>query len=309
LKEKKQSEFQKKQPYHAVLLFYEINSSASGKNSSRKDSRKTTSQQHKTIVHKTSPGQGQDGRRIGVGGEPSVDDRAHLKSAWADWTLVYNDLKTAIELRHYSPKTLRAYRGWTRQFQGFTKSKDPQLISIADVKDFLSFLAVEQNVSASSQNQAFNALLFLFRHVFGKEFGKVDGIVRAKRKPYIPVVLSREEVDKVVGLLKYPYDLIVKLLYGCGLRISECINFRVHNFNFDAGILTVHDGKGQKDRTVPLPEVLEAELKRQMDAVIEQHRADLDSGYAGVFLYGLLEKNTKTPPGNWSGNGFSRPRP
>jgi hypothetical protein len=218
LKEKKQSEFQKKQAYHAVLLFYEINSPASDKNSSMKDSRKTASQQHKTIVHKTSPGQGQDSRGIGVDDEPSVDDRAYLKSAGANWTLVYNDLKTAIKLRYYSPKTLRAYRGWTRQFQDFKKSKDPQLISIADVKDFLSFLAVEQNVSASSQNQAFNALLFLFHHVFGEEFGKVNGIVRAKRKPYISVVLSREEVDKVVGFLKYEKDPKKALKTGCHCR-------------------------------------------------------------------------------------------
>ena len=106
---------------------------------------------------------------------------------------------------------------------------------MSDVKEFLSFLAVDRKVSASSQNQAFNGLLFLFRHVLEKEFGKVEGVARAKRKPYIPVVLLREEVDRIVKNARYPYDLIIKLLYGCGLRLGECMSLRVQNFNFDFG--------------------------------------------------------------------------
>ncbi|MBW2165590.1 MAG: integron integrase [Deltaproteobacteria bacterium] len=196
-------------------------------------------------------------------------------------------------MRHYSPKTLKTYSGWTRKFQIYTKSKDPHLVSVDDVKAFLTWLAVDQGVSASSQNQAFNALLFLFCNVFKKEFGKVDGIVRAKRKPYIPVVLSREEVDRVVGFMKYPHKLIISLMYGCGLRISECLSLRVHNFNFDMKILTIHDGKGKKDRTVPIPEVLMDELKAQLERVIELHEQDCQAGFDGTFLYGLLEKKYK----------------
>ena len=101
-----------------------------------------------------------------------------------------------------------------------------------------------QRVSASTQNQAFNALLFFFRHALGREFGKIDGVVRAKRTRYIPVVLSRAEIDAILALLAPPYDLIVKLLYGCGLRISECLELRVQCFNLDEGVLTIHDGKG-----------------------------------------------------------------
>jgi len=118
---------------------------------------------------------------------------------------------------------------------------DPELLTTNDVKEFLTYLAVKQKVSASSQNQAFNALLFFFRHVLNREFGKIDGVVRAKRRPYIPVVLSREEIDAIVANLKYPYDLVVKLLYGCGLRLFECLNLRIKGFNFDFQILTVHD--------------------------------------------------------------------
>jgi integron integrase len=161
------------------------------------------------------------------------------------------------------------------------------------VKEFLTFLAVEQKVSASSQNQAFNALLFLFRHVLKKDFGRVDGVVRAKQRPYIPVVLSRQEVDAVIRNLKYPYDLVGKLLYGCGLRLSECLSLRVQNFNFDAGVLTIHDGKGKKDRTVPLPQSITPDLEAHLRRVKNLHRLDLAGDCAGVFLPGSLDKKYK----------------
>jgi integron integrase len=225
--------------------------------------------------------------------EVSSTNNGDLKLTNASWKSVFNDLNSEIKIRHYSPKTLKAYTGWARQFQAFTRSKDPQLLSASDVKDFLTFLAVKRKVSASSQNQAFNALLFLFRHVIKNEFGELKDVVRAKRKPYIPVVLSREEVDSDIECLSYPYDLIVKLLYGCGLRLSECLNLRIQNFNFDACILTVHDGKGKKDRTVPLPETIIPELKTHLGAVVNLHDRDIDLGYAGAFLVGLLEKKYK----------------
>jgi integron integrase len=194
----------------------------------------------------------------------------------------------AIKVWHYSPKTLDAYKSWTQKFQTFTQSKDPRLLSMDDVKGFLSFLAVHKKISASSQNQAFNALLFLFRHVLEKEFGKVEGVVRAKRRRYIPVVLSREEVDRIIARLDAPYTLVAKLLYGCGLRLFECLKLRVQDLNFAMRVLTVHDGKGQKDRTVPLPQALAPELQAQLDQVARVHEADLAAGYAGAFLPAAL---------------------
>lgn len=167
------------------------------------------------------------------------------------------------------------------------------MLSVDDVKGFLTWLTVEQNIAASSQNQAFNALLFMFRNALGKEFGKVDGIVRAKRKPSIPVVLSREEIDRIIALLKHPNRLIISLMYGCGLRISECISLRVQNFNFDMKILTIHNSKGKKDRTVPIPDALMEELKKQLNGVIDLHERDNRAGYDGVFLIGRLEKKYK----------------
>lgn len=180
-----------------------------------------------------------------------------------------------------------------RKFQAFTKCKEPPRLSTDDVKAFLTFLAVKRKVASSTQNQAFNALLFFFRHVLGKEFGTVDGVVRAKRKPYIPVVLSRKEIEAIWTHLSQPYDLTAKLLYGCGLRLFECLNLRVHCFNFDAGVLTVHDGKGRKDRTVPLPETIIPELRKQIEFVRGIHQRDLARNYDGVFLMNSLDRKYK----------------
>lgn len=208
----------------------------------------------------------------------------------ASWVAQFTRLVEEIQVRHYSPKTLKTYRQWLRQFQGFTRSKPPESLSAADVKEFLTWLAVKKEVAASTQNQAFNALLFFYRHVLQNEFGKIDGVVRAKRRPYIPVVLSREEIEEILSHLAPPFDLVVKLLYGCGLRLFECLNLRVQCLNFDAGKITIHDGKGKKDRTVPLPMILLSELKTQLAVVKDLHRRDLARKYAGVFLVTALDK-------------------
>jgi len=265
LKDKKQTAQQQKQAYHAISLFYELVGPINSE---------------KVALLKTKD-------------EKLATKKDGLKLTNANWAPVYDGLISEIKLRHYSPKTLKSYRSWVRQFQNYTRSKDSQLLSTADVKDFLTFLAVKRNVSASSQNQAFNALLFLFKNVLKKDFGKIRDVPRAKRKTYIPVVLSREEIDTIISNLAYPCDLMVKLLYGCGLRLFECVNLRVGCLNFDTGILTVHDGKGKKDRTVPLPETLIPELKDHLQTVIDLHQQDLDSGYAGTFLPDSLGKKYK----------------
>lgn len=214
-------------------------------------------------------------------------------AAALNWQDVYNGLEAAIKVRHYSAKTLKSYRAWTRKLHAYVQNRAPETLTTEDVKAFLTFLAVEKQVSASSQNQAFNALLFLFRHVLGKDFGQVEGVVRAKRKPYIPVVLSRQEVDRLIGALGYPYDLVAKLLYGCGLRLFECLKLRVQDVNLDMMVLTVHDGKGKKDRTVPLPRVLRTEIELQFEQVAYVHREDLAAGYTGTFLPSALDAKYK----------------
>ena len=208
LKDKNQTEEQRKQAFHAVSIFYELKNVDHDKIWALKNKKEIISSK-----------------------------KEDSKSTQADWRPVYNDLNAEIRLRHYSPKTLKSYRGWVRQFQNFTKSKDPRLLSTLDVKDFLADLAVERHVAASTQNQAFNALLFFYRHILKNEFGDLKDVPRAKRKPYIPVVLSREEIEAIISRLSSPYALIVKLLYGCGIRLSEGMNLRVNCFNFDTLIL------------------------------------------------------------------------
>lgn len=210
----------------------------------------------------------------------------------ASWEREYRDLEGTIRMRNYSGKTLATYRMWVRKFQGHVNSKPPEELGAGDVKGFLTDLAVRRKVAASTQNQAFNALLFFFRHVLGREFGKLDGVVRAKRRRYVPVVLSRREVDAVLDGLDPPFRLVAELLYGCGLRVGECIELRVHCFNLDAMLLTVHDGKGQKDRTVPLPERVLPDIEAHLEGLRRRHEADLAAGYAGVFLPRQWEKKS-----------------
>ena len=215
--------------------------------------------------------------------------RSFEKSASPDWDKIISSLAAEIKTRHYSRKTLKTYADWGRNFQRYLKNKSPDTLSAIDVKAYLTYLAVNCKVAASTQNQAFNALLFLYRHILKKDFGDHKDIPRAKRSKYIPVVLSRKEIDTVLKHLSHPYRLVVKLLYGCGLRLFECVNLRVKNFNFDAGILTLH-GKGDKDRTVPIPQTIMPELTAQFEAIKKLHDEDTAAGYAGVFLDDQLEK-------------------
>jgi integron integrase len=301
LEQKRQSEQQREQAHQAILLFYQTRLRTHADNASlQSESRQSLAKQPRGIPETAS-------QKVTLNSDASTHQSfdppiAHQmptqtfssgaaqqkqsteKQAGCSWVSVFDGLTREIKLRHYSPKTLKSYRGWTRRLQTFTNSKEPHALKQQDVIEFLSHLAVEKKVSASSQNQAFNALLFLFKHVLKTDFGEIKGVVRAKRKPYIPVVLSREEIELIFDHLDDPIDLIVKLLYGCGLRLFECLNLRVQCFNFDAGILTIHDGKGQKDRTVPLPQSLIPALKQQLKKISVLYEADLKTNYAGVFL-------------------------
>jgi integron integrase len=231
-----------------------------------------------------------DRRPVRTGGPKAAAASAEVSKSGASWEREYRELEGAIKMRNYSGKTFAAYRLWVRKFQAFVKSKPAGDLDAADAKSFLTELAVRHGVAASTQNQAFNALLFFYRQVLGREFGKLEGVVRAKRRPYVPVALSRAEVEAVFGGLEAPYRLVGTLLYGCGLRLSECLGLRVHCLNLDAMLVTVHDGKGQKDRSVPLPERALPEIREQMDAVRRVHQQDLAAGYAGTFLPKQLEK-------------------
>ena len=296
LQEKRQTKAQQEQAASAIALLFEILEEKAGSQKTDKDSGSVTLRNPYNRNAKQVYVREGSSRPWGVGGGSAIgtsEKKEAIRGKGASWEAEFGALANEIKIRHYSPKTLNAYTNWVRKFQAFTKSKEPESLSTQEVKQFLTSLAVKAKVSSSTQNQAFNALLFFFRHVLAKEFGEVDGVVRAKRRPYVPLVLSRPEIDAILTHLSPPYDLVVKLLYGCGLRLFECLNLRVHCFNFDAGVLTVHDGKGQKDRTVPLPETIVPELRKQLEFVDQIHQRDLARDYDGVFLMNALERKYK----------------
>jgi len=205
------------------------------------------------------------------------------------WQNELQELENEIKLRQYSRRTLQTYRMWARKFQTYVKSKSPELLDSTDAKKFISFLAIEKQVSASTQNQAFNALLFFYRFVLKKEFGDFKGIPRAKRTTYTPTVLSRKEIDAIIENLDYPLTLVVQLLYGCGLRLFEALNLRVHDFDFHEGNVTIY-GKGRKFRKVMLPRKILPELKEHLERVKTLHKKDMENKlWDGVFMPGQME--------------------
>lgn len=223
--------------------------------------------------------------------ERSPDDPVRIREE--AWDRCFERMKAIIKTRQYSPSTLKTYRIWNEQFRKFLNSKLPSELDSEDAQHFLTHLAVDRKVAASTQNQAFNSLLFFYRHVLEKEYEMKGKVVRAKQTKYIPVVLSRAEVDTIIGHMKGAPKLATQLLFGCGLRLFECLSLRVQCFNFDAGMLTVHDGKGKRDRTVPLPQVLIPALKDQMEKVAALHQTDLAGGYDGVFMPAAMDRARK----------------
>lgn len=290
LQGKKQSEAQQKQAARAVSLYFQMQDAEARSFIDTPGVPFVKTEQATTVQGQTAPLHVLEPAAHRRNGSRYNEWRCLEKSGSPAWDKVISDLSDEIKTRHYSRKTLKAYGDWIRKYQGFLRNKLPEELSETDVKVYLTYLAVDCKVAASTQNQAFNALLFLYRHILKKDFGNHKDIPRAKKSKYIPVVLSRREIDAVLKHLSYPYDLVVKLLYGCGLRLFECIKLRVQNFNFEEGMLSIQDGKGKKSRTVPIPQSITTELLEQLETVRKLHDADLKAGYSGAFLDDLLEK-------------------
>jgi len=289
LTEKKQSVETRQEAKRAVQLYQDfLNPTGNDAHGSKRPEMDMVA----ANVQKTNVREG-NGRGVATANIPTSPEPEKDKVGNSSWKAAIASLENTIRMRHYSDKTLKSYRKYIRDFQTYTKSLEPERLTAEYVKDYLTHLAVKKKVAASTQNLAFNSLLFFFRHVLNKEFGTIDGVVRAKKRPYIPVVLSRGEIDKIFQNIDEPYLLIVKLLYGCGLRLFECLSLRVNCLNLEEGILTVHDGKGKKDRTVPLPKSLHKDLRGQLDAVSDQHKKDVSNRYDGVFLFDAFERKSK----------------
>jgi integron integrase len=189
-----------------------------------------------------------------------------------------------------SLRTEETYIKYIRQFIHFHGRRHPDKLGGREVAAFLSHLATEGNVAASTQNVAFSALLFLYRNVLEMELPIEPGIVRAKRPHRLPVVFSADEVRALLAQVPPAQQLPVSLLYGCGLRLMECVRLRVKDIDFDYAQITVRDGKGQKDRRVMLPASQSEALCEQIATVRSQHQKDLAEGHGEVFLPHALEK-------------------
>lgn len=210
-----------------------------------------------------------------------------------------DQLRDAITVRHYSNDTLKAYTFWVKKFIYFHGIRHPKDMAAPEVTSFLTHLAVKEKVSASTQNQAFNAILFLYKNVIKIDLGNIDA-VRAKRYRNIPVVLTKDEVKALMDHLRGPYWLVAMLLYGAGLRIEcECMKLRVQDLDFDRRQITVRQGKGKKDRVVPLPACTIDRLKRHLEGVKKIHEQDLASGFGAVEMPDALDRKYPSSPKEW----------
>lgn len=200
-------------------------------------------------------------------------------------------VREAIRVRHYSIRTEQAYVDWVRRFVLFHRKRHPADMGAAEVSTFLTFLAMQKKVSASTQNQAFNALVFLYRTVLERPLGDVAGVVRAKTPRRLPVVLTQKEVRRLLANLDGTHWLAACLLYGSGLRLLEALRLRIKDINFDHRAIIVREGKGKKDRVVTLADELMIPLRRHIEQVRSVHEKDLREGYGDVFLpYALWRK-------------------
>ncbi|MBI5641579.1 MAG: integron integrase [Nitrospirae bacterium] len=207
----------------------------------------------------------------------------------ADWLLVEERTREALRLRHRALSTEKSYLAWISQFRSFLRDRQPSALKANDLQTFLSHLAVEKKVSASTQNQALNAIVFLYRHVLEKDIeGQLDA-VRARQSLRLPVVLTPREVSAIFSNMSGVNRLMAQLIYGCGLRIHECLRMRIKDIDFERGIVIVRAGKGDKDRRTMLPETLETELSDHMNMIKDFHEMDRKNNVAGVQLPGALE--------------------
>jgi integron integrase len=214
------------------------------------------------------------------------------------------EAKRLIRLKHYSYSTEKTYLQWIKRFLDYAKQTGRKEtvaeLGTDDCKNFLSYLALQTRVSSSTQNQAFNAILFLFRHVLCKDMGGMAETVRAKRGQKLPVVFSVEEVKQLLSYLTGRDLLVAGLLYGSGLRLMELARLRVKDVDMDLNTLTVRSGKGDKDRTTILPAAVKDQLKHHLSEVKKLHESDLFNGHGEVHLPDALGRKYPNAGKEWA---------
>ena len=208
-------------------------------------------------------------------------------------------LREALRSRHYSRRTEQSYCHWVKRFIFFHHVRHPADMAEPEINAFLTHLAIKERVSASTQNQALSALLFLYRHVLSREIGDLGEVIRARRPKWLPVVLTREEVKTVLGHLAGDKRLMASLMYGAGLRLMECLRLRVQDIDFARNEIIVRDGKGAKDRVTMLPESLKATLQEHLRVVKTIHEQDLTDGWGRVQMPHALDRKYPGAPAEW----------
>ncbi len=210
-----------------------------------------------------------------------------------------DQVREAIRTRHYSYRTEEAYVGWVRRFILFHGKRHPAEMGKAEIEQFLTALAVNRRVAASTQNQALAAILFLYKDVLGCDPGWLDDVVRAKRPQRLPVVLTRPEVDALLAALEGVSWIMAMLLYGSGLRLTECLRLRVKDIDFTRHEILVREGKGNKDRVTMLPGAVKEDLLKHLDRVRVLHERDVKAGFGRVQLPDALAKKYPNANREW----------
>ena len=228
--------------------------------------------------------------------QPSPENNG---SAAEQWRQVAEEAVRMLRLKHRSMSTEKTYMGWLRRFYRFMEGRSPDEIDASHLRDFLSYLAADRHVSKATQNQAFNAILFVFRHVLERDVGEIRSVVRAKVRRRLPVVLTRAEVFRIFEHLHGRNLLMAQVIYGCGLRLMECVRLRVKDLDFERGCLTVKSGKGDKDRMTMLPESLHDELRAHLESVRALYEEDRRANIAGVWLPDALERKYPNAGRQW----------
>ncbi len=231
--------------------------------------------------------------------DPPAPARFPVVDAGTGQPRLLDRVRLSIRARHYSLRTEESYVGWVRRFVLFHGKRHPQTMGETDINAFLSDLANRAGVSASTQNQALAALLFLYRHVLERPPPSIEKVVRAKRPRRLPVVLTRAEVRAVIGRLAGPSRLVATLLYGSGMRLLECLRLRIKDVEFGSNRIVVRDAKGQRDRVVPLPLVVRAVLPTWLARVKRLHQRDLAAGFGTVHLPEALSRKYPGSERDW----------
>ncbi len=207
-----------------------------------------------------------------------------------------DQVRDVLRLKHYSYRTEKNYLYWIKKYIIFHNKAHPLEMGEKEIAEFLTFLAVKENVASSTQNQALNAIVFLYKKVLNIELGRSLNVQWAKKPSRLPVVFTRDEINKILSQLSGRELLVVSLLYGTGLRLMDCLRLRVNDVNFDYKPIIVHDGKGNKDRSTILPEKPVTPLKAHLEKVKIVHESDIQDGFRTSEIPYALEKISKHRP-------------